>query len=299
MQDALHLESAVLKHMTHDQPSMTSSNGKLNDAVPTVSQSDVGEVNQDETNISEERLKLGSVPSNQHIANNEALNTSLGSQSINQNLLWSGTSASDENYRQSIHSMNNGEIPFQQFQTSAAVNVSRPIYNSSVANAALTFPSNHVANTVSQQGRRAITGHNTITNFPRQPASFMMNTCNNPKVMPQWNNSQMMSWPTQQPQAPIYPPWNMQQHRSTHNINPVGPGIMKKQTIQQHLHQQSYVTPTKYKRNAPVSGQIPSMSVTKCPYDFSALEEAVKMPVNMFLLFDLAKTKQTEWFPSW
>ncbi|KAK3762309.1 hypothetical protein RRG08_006053 [Elysia crispata] len=262
---------------------MTSSNGKLNDSVPSVSQSVHIEANQDEANGSEERLKICSLPNNQQVANSEALNTSLAAQTVNHSLLWSNTSASaivsasDENYRQNIASVNNGDITFQQFQTSAGTNVSRPIYNSSVTNTALTFPNNHVASTIAQQGRRAITGHNTITNFPRQPASFTMNSYNNPKVLPQWNNPQLMSWPAQQPQGPLYPPWNMQQHRSTQNLNPLGPAVMKKQTIQQHLHQQSYVTPSKYKRNTPVSGQMPTMSVSKCPYDFSAFEDVVKL----------------------
>ncbi|GFR72001.1 cytoplasmic polyadenylation element-binding protein 2 [Elysia marginata] len=273
--------NSMSQQMIQDHPNMTSSNGKLNDAVPTISQSVHVEDNHEEAHVPEERLKICSVPASAQIINNDATNTSHGTQILNQTLLWSGTSASgivptsDDTYRQSFHSYNNGEVNLQHFQTSAAVNVSKPIYNSSVSNAALTFPSNHVVSTISQQGRRAITGHNTITNFPRQPTSYMMNSCTSPKILPPWNNSQLMSWPNQQPQASLYPPWNMQQHRPTHNLNPLGSGVMKKQTIQ-HVHQQSYFTPSKYKRNIPVSGQIQNMSVTKSPYDFSALEDAVK-----------------------
>ncbi|GFN80412.1 cytoplasmic polyadenylation element-binding protein 2 [Plakobranchus ocellatus] len=284
MQDVSHCENAALRQMIQDQITMTSSNGKINDTVSAV-QPETVESSSDQINV-DERLKNCSVPTSLQVSTNEALNMSSGAQTINQNMLWSGTSTSavasvpDENYIQNISSVNNGELTFQQFQTSAAVNVNRPIYHSS-------FPSNHAAGTFSQ-GRRAITGHSTITNFPRQPASFMVNTCNNPKVMPQWNNSQLMSWPTQQPQAPLYPPWNMQQpHRSASNLNPVGPGVLKKQNVQQHLPQQAYVTPSKYKRNIPVSGQLSGVSVAKSPYDFSALEEAVKLPNSAS--YDLGK----------
>lgn len=272
MQDVEHGEKLGLKQMRSDILNMTSSNGKLCDTAPTASKSVHAEENEEETNVPEERLKTGS-----QVSINETTNTTLGNQSLNQALLWSATPISEDSYRQNINLYTNGDINLHQFQTSTAVNVPRPIFNSSVANAALTIPSNHNAGTISQQGKRAITGHNTVSNFPRQPTGFVMNSSNNPKLVPHWNNSQIMSWPNQQPQATLYPQWNLQQHRPTHNLNPLGPAVMKKQTI--HPHQPSYFTPNKYKKNIPVCGQVPNMSVAKSPYDFSALEDAVKMQV--------------------
>lgn len=184
------------------------------------------------------------------------------------------TPIADETYFSSsqTQALNNGGMPFQQFQASVSMDSSTAMYHSCVA-----FTSNPTTGTVlSQQGRRAITGHSSANSFPKQQTALMVNTCSSPKMLPTWNNSQQAAWSPQQPLASLYPPWNVQQRRSVPNMNVLASAPpVKKQSLQQQLQQSPFISPTKFRRSTSFPGQIQASVGAKHPFEFSAIEDAM------------------------
>lgn len=220
-----------------------------------------------------DRLKNSNMNTNAHVTPGDAAQTTPREPTTLHSpvpLIWSSasatavTSASEETYIQGVSALNNGGLPFQQFPASLSMDSTQAMYQSNPASSSL----------VSQQGRRAITGHSSVNSFPRQQATHMMNTCSIPKMLPNWNNSQQASWSPQQPQTSLYPPWNVQQRRSVPNVNVVAPAVaVKKQTVQQQLQHSYFISPTKFRRSTSFPGQIQAAVGVKNPYDFTAFDD--------------------------
>ena len=185
---------------------------------------------------------------------------------------------------QSISSLNNNNctVTFQQYSpVVASVNSISSIQPSSVLGSTMGFSNQASASLISHQGRsggRAITGHNSVINFPRQQPNMMVNS-SNPKVLTNWNNSPQTSWGSQQTQqASIYPQWNVQQQRrSVPNMSILAPVAAKKQVIQQQLQQQSpYSASSKFRRSTSFPGQMQQLqsgTALRNPYDFSTFDD--------------------------
>ncbi|XP_005089812.1 cytoplasmic polyadenylation element-binding protein 2 [Aplysia californica] len=255
-----------------------------------------------------DRNEEGKGLTNVHMVASEAASVNTGGANAplhSSQMLWSVPAVSDcsndDSYIQGMASLNNGAVTFQQFSPALST------VNSAVYSSNLGFPSSQAATTIlSQQGRRAITGPNSVMNFPRQQPNMMVNSCSNPKVMPNWSNSHQSSWAAQQPQASLYPPWNVQQRRSVPNMNVLAPVAAKKQAIQQQLQQSSYMTPSKFRRSTSFPGQMQQVGAgLKNPYDFSTFDEmtfqtstgqydAMKLPSLETQLLDMMKNTSLE-----
>ncbi|BFY98197.1 hypothetical protein BsWGS_01236 [Bradybaena similaris] len=190
-------------------------------------------------------------------------------------LMWPGaasvpvvTHIPEETYIHGVTPINNGGITFQQFPT-----INSAMYHSGVASNAV----------LSQHNRRAITGHSTVNNFPRQQTTLMVNTCSNPKMLPNWSNSQQASWSPHQPQASLFPPWNVQQRRSVPNMNALAAAaaaaaaatVKKPAMQQQQIQQPSFVSPSKFRRSTSFPGQIQASPGVKNPYDFTGFDDVL------------------------
>ncbi|CAL1525947.1 unnamed protein product [Lymnaea stagnalis] len=220
-----------------------------------------------------EHLKSNNMNSSVHMVANDTTQTGATSHHSGP-ITWSAASTSastltpEETYVHGITSLNSGAVTFQQF-SSLSMNSATGIYNSNVA-----FPPTQAA-ILAQHGRRAITGHSGVNNIPRQQTNLMVNTCSNPKILPNWNNSHQASWSTQPSQATLYPPWNVQQRRSVPNMSALAPAVVKKQTIQQQLQHSSFIVPSKFRRSTSFPGQIQASVGVKNPYDFTTFDDVV------------------------
>lgn len=278
MQDATLYEKSSTKHLANSQYSNTSfTNGKSNSESSSCTNSKSADLEKTNDLTVSENHKNNSMNSSVHMVASEA--TQSGAASLpSTSMMWSvapvspqTSSTLDETYVQGISSMNNGGT-FQQFSTALSMNSqSSGIYNSGMA-----FSSNQVqtANAMlSQHGRRAITGHSSTNNIPRPQTNLMVNTCSNPKILPNWNNSHQSTWSTQPTQTSLYPPWNVQQRRSVPNMSALAPTATKKQNIQQQLQQSSYIVPSKFKRSTSFPGQIQNSGGVKNPYDLTSFDD--------------------------
>ncbi|BFZ01326.1 hypothetical protein BsWGS_04365 [Bradybaena similaris] len=237
-----------------------------------------------------ERLKIRNIsPTGGHMGLGDgSQQTGSGGSHLHPSVMWPNVSTTaltpiaDETYFSSsqTQALNNGGMPFQQFQASVSMDSSTAMYHSCVA-----FTSNPTTGTVlSQQGRRAITGHSSANSFPKQQTALMVNTCSSPKMLPTWNNSQQAAWSPQQPLASLYPPWNVQQRRSVPNMNVLASAPpVKKQSLQQQLQQSPFISPTKFRRSTSFPGQIQASVGAKHPFEFSAFEDAMfQNPSNQY-----------------
>ena len=200
-------------------------------------------------------------------------------------LMWSVPNVSDHSSEEGLNSHsqgisslnnNNGSVTFQQFPT----NINAAV-NTSTVGVGFPSPSNQsVSSILSQQGKRAITGHNNVINFPRQQGNILVNSCNSPKVMPNWSGAHQTAWPTQHPhhqtQTALYPPWSVQQQRrSVPNMNSLAPVTAKKQAIQQQLQQIPYASSnSKFRRSTSYPNQMQQVNTgPKNPYEFPTFDE--------------------------
>jgi cytoplasmic polyadenylation element-binding protein len=262
MQDATMFEKSSSIMLESSQ-----SNGKCNENTCSSPKIEL-----DEESLSPERLKNNNMNASITKASVDAMQGGSGGQTTSLPtvpLMWPGTSmpfvttVPEETYIQGV-TMNNGGMTFQQFPT-----INSAMYHSGVA-----FPTSQATSAIlSQQSRRPITGYSSVNNFPRHQTTLMVNTCSNPKMLPNWNNSQPSSW-SQQPQTSLYPPWNVQQRRSVPNMNALSPAAThKKPIMQQQMQQQSFASPSKFRRSTSFPGQIQASIGVKNPYDLSTFED--------------------------
>lgn len=243
-------------------------------------------IEMDDINDNPERLKNSNTNASGQKVSSDTAQVGAGVPTASQSLppiMWPSaavpiaTPEAEETYIQNISSLSNGGMSFQHFPT---VSPSSAMYHSGI-----TFSANQPANAIlSQQGRRAITGHNSVNSFSRQQTALMVNTCSSPKMLPNWNNSHQTSWSPPQPQASLYPPWNVQQRRSVPNMNAVAAAV-KKQTLQQQLQQPSFVSPSKFRRSTSFPGQIQASVGVKNPYDFTTFDDVLTYQVVFTVIF--------------
>ncbi|KAI8774592.1 cytoplasmic polyadenylation element-binding protein 2 [Biomphalaria glabrata] len=299
MQDAALFEKPSSKQLASSQFINASiSNGKSSEVSCSISKA----IELEQTNENSDEIHKNNMNSTVHMVTNESAQSIITSQSTP--IIWSAATVSttslEEAYVQAVTSVNStASVTFHQFSP-ITMNSNTGIFSSNVA-----FPSNQ-ASLSSQHGRRAITGHSNLSNIPRQQQNLMVNTCSNPKILPNWNNSHQPSWSTQTtPAASLYPPWNIQQRRSVPNMSALAPVAAKKQTIQQQL-QSSYNVPSKFRRSTSFPGQIQANVPvgSKNPYDFafddvayqnnSSQFDSIKFPALENQLLDIMKHSSLE-----